>query len=119
MLWLLDETKKPKEIYETISTGPCFAALILKTKTHVAGDDADAQVLLDADLAILGASEAEYQAYAENIRREYAWVPEADYRKGRRQVLHNFLTRPRIYHFLSHLEQPARRNLADEIARLA
>jgi predicted metal-dependent HD superfamily phosphohydrolase len=102
-----------------IPEGRAVAALIRKTKTHDAGDDVDAQVLLDADLAILGASEAEYQAYAENIRREYAWVPEADYRKGRWQVLQKFLTRPRIYHFLSHLEQPARRNLAEEIARLA
>jgi predicted metal-dependent HD superfamily phosphohydrolase len=102
-----------------IPKGRVVAALIRKTKTHDAGDDADAQVLLDADLAILGASEADYRAYAESIRREYAWVPEPDYRKGRQQVLQTFLTRPRIYHFLSHLEQPARHNLADEIGRLA
>jgi predicted metal-dependent HD superfamily phosphohydrolase len=75
-------------------------------------------VLLDADLAILGASEIDYQAYAVSIRREYAWVPEPEYRKGRRQVLERFLTRPRIFHFLSHLEEPARRNLVAEIARL-
>ena len=102
-----------------IPEGERVAALIRKTKTHDAGDDVDAQVLLDADLAILGASESDYLAYAENIRREYAWVPESDYRKGRRQVLERFLTRPRIFHFLSHLEEPARRNLAAEIARLA
>ena len=102
-----------------IPEGNLVADLILKTKTHDPGEDADAQVLLDADLAILGAGETEYQAYAENIRREYAWVPEPDYRKGRRQILEKFLTRPRIYHFLSHLEEPARRNLAAEIASLA
>ena len=101
-----------------IPEGQRVAALVRKTKTHDAGDDADAQVLLDADLAILGTSEAEYLAYAENIRREYAWVPEPEYRKGRRQVLQTFLTRPRIYHFLSHLEQPARRNIGEEIGRL-
>jgi predicted metal-dependent HD superfamily phosphohydrolase len=102
-----------------ILEGNLVASLILKTKTHDPGDDADAQVLLDADLAILGADETEYQAYAENIRREYAWVPEPEYRKGRRQILERFLTRPRIYHFLSQLEQQARCNLAAEIARLA
>jgi predicted metal-dependent HD superfamily phosphohydrolase len=101
-----------------IPEGQRVAALIRKTKTHDAGDDADAQVLLDADLAILGASEIDYQAYAVSIRREYAWVPEPEYRKGRRQVLERFLTRPRIFHFLSHLEEPARRNLVAEIARL-
>ena len=101
-----------------IPEGKRVAALIRKTKTHDPGEDADAQVLLDADLAILGASESDYQAYAEKIRREYAWVPEPDYRKGRRQIMERFLTRPRIYHFLSHLEEPARRNLEAEIARL-
>src|SRR5438309_1119227 len=49
------------------------ASLILNTKTHEAGDDPDAQVLIDADLAILGASESGYRAYADQIRQEYAW----------------------------------------------
>ena len=78
-------------------------SLIRKTKTHDAGSDTDAQVLLDADLAILGESESVYRTYAEKIRQEYAWVPEPDYRKGRRRVLENFLSRPRIFHFLSQL----------------
>jgi predicted metal-dependent HD superfamily phosphohydrolase len=102
-----------------IPEGHRVAALIRKTKTHDAGEDADAQVLLDADLAILGASESAYDTYAEKIRLEYAWVSEPEYRKGRRQVLEKFLTRPRIYHFLGHLEEPARQNLAREIAQLA
>ena len=89
--------------------------MILTTKTHDAVDDPDAQVLLDADLAVLGASEADYRVYAEAIRREYAWVAEADYRVGRRRVLESFLARPRIYHLLVDLEAPARRNLAAEI----
>jgi predicted metal-dependent HD superfamily phosphohydrolase len=95
------------------------ALLILKTKTHEAGDDPDAQVLLDADLAILGAGEPDYRAYADKIRQEYAWVPQPEYRRGRRQVLSRFLTRPKIFHFLAHLEETARRNITAEIARLA
>jgi predicted metal-dependent HD superfamily phosphohydrolase len=102
-----------------IPEGHRVAALIRMTKTHDAGDDVDAKVLLDADLAVLGAGQAEYQAYAEKIRREYAWVPEPAYRKGRRQVLERFLARPRIFHFLSKLEGPARHNLRAEIARLS
>lgn len=102
----------------SIPEGQRVAALIRKTKTHEA-DDVDAQVLLDADLAILGASDADYQAYAENIRREYAWVSEHEYRKGRCHVLERFLTRPRIFHLLTHFEAPARLNLATEIGRLA
>jgi predicted metal-dependent HD superfamily phosphohydrolase len=76
-------------------------------------------VLLEADLAILGANERAYWTYADQIRQEYAWVPEPDYRMGRRQVLDRFLTRPRIFHRLAHLEEPARTNIAAEIARLA
>jgi predicted metal-dependent HD superfamily phosphohydrolase len=53
------------------------AALIRKTKTHNPGEDADAKVLIDADLAILGAREPVYRDYAAKIRQEYAWVPEA------------------------------------------
>ena len=103
----------------SISEGPVVASLILTTKTHDAGADPDAKVLLDADLAILGASETVYQEYAQQIRQEYVWVLEQDYRAGRQQVLTKFLTRPRIFHFLSHLEEPARRNISAEIAQLA
>jgi predicted metal-dependent HD superfamily phosphohydrolase len=102
----------------SISEGRVVAGLILKTKTHEADADADAQVLLDADLATLGANEPVYRVYAEQIRREYAWVPEPEYRGGRRQILAKFLARSRIYHFLIHLEDSARRNIAAEIARL-
>ena len=103
----------------SIPEGRLVASLILKTKTHDAGEDIEPQVLLDADLAILGASEPAYQIYAEQIRQEYAWVPESEYREGRRQILTKFPSRPRIFHLLSHLEEPARRNIAAEIARLA
>lgn len=102
----------------SIPEGRLVADLILKTKGHGAGDDPDAQVLLDADLAILGAAEPDYSRYADQIRREYAWVQDADYRFGRCQVLKQFLDRPRIYELLSHLEGPARQNLSAEIARL-
>ncbi len=103
----------------SIPDGPLVASLILKTKSHDAGEDADSQVLLDADLAILGASEADYQAYSQKIRLEYGWVPEPEYRKGRRQVLERFLSRPKIFHLLSHLEEAARRNIGAEVGRLA
>lgn len=103
----------------SISEGRVVASLILKTKSHDAEDDPDAKVLLDADLAILGASARDYQNYAKQIRQEFAWVTEPNYRSGRQQVLTRFLIRPRIFHFLSHLEEPARRNISAEIAQLA
>ena len=89
------------------------------TAGFAAAPDAGVYVLIDADLAVLGASESAYRAYAEKIRQEYAWVSEPDYRTGRRELLERFLARPRIFRFLAHLEEPARRNLAAEIAQLA
>jgi predicted metal-dependent HD superfamily phosphohydrolase len=102
----------------SIPGGLKVASLILTTKTHDVVDDADAMVLLDADLAILGTDDATYRRYADAIRREYAWVPEADYRSGRRRVLERFLAKPAIFRVLHALEAAARRNLAAEIGRL-
>jgi predicted metal-dependent HD superfamily phosphohydrolase len=74
------------------------ARLILLTKAHRTDPtDLDGRLLLDADLAILGSEPEVYDRYAALIRREYAWVPEEDYRTGRACVLEGFLRRPRIY----------------------
>ncbi len=67
---------------------------------------------------VLGAADVDYRRYADDIRREYAWVEEADYRAGRRTVLQRFLAKPAIFRLLQPLEAAARRNLAAEIARL-
>jgi predicted metal-dependent HD superfamily phosphohydrolase len=96
--------------------------LILLTKTHeVEPHDRDGEVLLDADLAILGAPAAEYAEYARAIRQEYAWVPEDAYRSGRRAVLERFLQRPRLFHtppLLATREATARSNLRAELRDL-
>lgn len=94
-------------------------ALILATKTHQAFD-ATSALLLDADLAILGAKERVYEAYSRAIGAEYAWLPEEAYRQGRAGVLTSFLERPQIYQTegFKALEEPARENLARELERL-
>ncbi|HJZ93923.1 MAG TPA: hypothetical protein VKE40_23820 [Gemmataceae bacterium] len=98
------------------------AAMIRATAHSATADvDADTAVLLDADLAILGAAEPRYARYAADIGREYAWVEESAYRAGRAKVLEAFLARPRIYrtermHAVA--EEPARRNLRAELEQL-
>jgi predicted metal-dependent HD superfamily phosphohydrolase len=96
--------------------------LILDTKTHQpSGDDGDGRLFLDADLAILGAPEDQYNSYARAIRREYAWVPDPAYRSGRGSVLRNFLRRPRLYFtdaMFAAREGQARANLEREIRAL-
>jgi predicted metal-dependent HD superfamily phosphohydrolase len=93
--------------------------LILQTKTHQPdANDLESRIFLDADLAILGAALVPYKGYARAIRQEYAWVPEAEYRLGRAQVLRNFLERPRIYltdAMFAEREERARANLQWEI----
>lgn len=95
-------------------------ALVMATKHKALPAGIDAQVLVDVDLAILGAAEARFDESDMQIRREYAHVPEATFREGRCRVLRSFLERPRLYAteaFHQALEERARRNLARAIAR--
>lgn len=81
-------------------------------------------VMLGADLAILGQSDAIYQVYIESIRREYTWVEDQAYRAGRKAVLQHFLAAARagtLYvdpYFKDLYETLAERNLEREIAVL-
>lgn len=96
--------------------------LILATKSHQPSPDPDGRVLLDADLAILGADEATYGRYAQAIRAEYAWVSDDLYRSGRRRVLTAFLQRDRLFQtepLYRVLERPARQNIRRELEQLS
>lgn len=90
-------------------------AAIRATATHEA--EAHCAPLLDADLAILGATPAQYAAYRNAIRREYATVPEDAFRAGRLAFVRSMLARPRIYLTplcRTRFEAAAQRNLRDE-----
>jgi predicted metal-dependent HD superfamily phosphohydrolase len=97
-------------------------SLILQTKTHHAPlENIDSQILLDADLSILGAEESEYSAYARSIRQEYFWLSEVEYRVGRKRVLRDFLERDRIYFTekaFQMFELKARENIIAELSTL-
>jgi predicted metal-dependent HD superfamily phosphohydrolase len=113
---VLQKLNIPQEVVDTTTR------LILCTKAHRAEPgDIDAQILLDADLAILGSPPESYQKYTQAIRLEYAWVSEPDYRAGRSAVLRNFLKRDRLYftgQIFEALEKQARQNLEAEIKSL-
>ena len=84
-------------------------------------NDPNFHVLLDADLAILAADCKEYNQYASAIRQEFAFVPEAQYRSGRRQVLESFLEREQIFltdKMFQEREAKARLNIQHELANL-
>jgi predicted metal-dependent HD superfamily phosphohydrolase len=97
--------------------------IILATQTHSAENlDDDGKIFLDLDLSILGANEEIYQNYSRAIRREYAHVPNFLFRRGRKQILENFLKRETIYfteNLRERFEKPARLNLSNEIKELS
>lgn len=98
------------------------ARLVELTATHhTTADDTAGAVLLDADLAILGADAGAYAAYLAGVRAEYGHVDDAGWRTGRAAVLHHFLSRDAIYAtptMRRQREHRARANLSAELATL-
>lgn len=89
-------------------------ALIMTTKHSAIPVAIDEQVLVDIDLAILGAAAPRFAEYEQQIRSEYAFVPGWLFNSKRKKILQSFLDRPRIYstpHFRALLEDSARANL--------
>jgi predicted metal-dependent HD superfamily phosphohydrolase len=92
--------------------------LILATIKHDAPpDDRLATALLDADLAILGATKELYAAYATAVREEYAKYPDDVWREGRVAVLEGMLARTlyRSEAARTRWASAARANLAAEL----
>ena len=96
--------------------------LVRMTDGHNApADDPLTAAFHDADLWILSAPQERFDAYCAQVREEYAFVPLDAYRTGRTAVLRPFTLRETIYrtaHARHQWEQPARVNLARELARL-
>lgn len=99
------------------------AGMIRATARHIVDRevDPDTAVLLDADLAILGADPARYQAYVRGVRAEYVDLDDEQWRRGRAAVVDAFAARTRLFHTSSgrhRWELRARANLAAELASL-
>ena len=101
------------------------ATLILATRHTEAPESLDAQLMVDLDLTILGQPRADFDAYEEHIRAEYApLIVERGverFNAGRAAILRRFLERPAIYSIESlrrKYEDTARANLRHSIARL-
>lgn len=98
------------------------ARLVRMTEHHQAfPDDLNAAALSDADLAILAADQRRYDEYARDVRTEYSFVPDADFRTGRAAVLRDLLAGPSLFRTpqgRSLWEDRARANVTAEIARL-
>jgi predicted metal-dependent HD superfamily phosphohydrolase len=98
-----------------------IAGYVLATEHHAAAQG-DAALVVDLDLTILGARRPEFDRFEEQIRNEYAHVPEDQFRMGRRSVLESFLGSSAIFRapqIRDELEARARENLQRRITELS
>ena len=89
-------------------------ALVMATRHQAQPEEADAQLLVDIDLSILGAPAPRFAEYEQQIRFEYAHVPPEVFEPRRRQILGSFLARDPLYltpSIRARLEVQARINL--------
>jgi predicted metal-dependent HD superfamily phosphohydrolase len=96
-------------------------ALVMATRHDAIPASADGRLVVDVDLSILGADAGRFDEYETQVRREYAWVADDQFRARRREVLQRLLARPSIYgtaQIRDRLEQRARANLRRSLLQL-
>jgi predicted metal-dependent HD superfamily phosphohydrolase len=114
-----------EEVSLRVGLSPEIAArirdLIVATKHDAIPDSVDSRLLVDIDLAILGAPAERFDEYERQVRQEYAWVPDTLFRNKRREILQAFLARPYLFStgdFHAKYETRARTNLERSITAL-
>lgn len=96
--------------------------LVMATKHDVTPEEGDTKILVDVDLAILGATPQRFSEYEQQIRKEYQVVPEAIFKTKRAELLQQLLARPTLFNtevFISRYEAQARANLAQAVSLLS
>ncbi len=96
--------------------------MIIATEHNREDVEGDERLIVDVDLAILGSVPSRYDEYASQIREEFHFVGDDEYRAGRLAVLRRFLSRDSIFRTpLLHerFEKRARSNLNREIGVLS
>ena len=94
---------------------------ILKTRDHLQPDYFWEAIVLDADLAGLGAEPHIYRLNRDKVRKEYSDFADSAWLAGRSAFLRNMLGRKSIYHTgkaYSLWEEPARENMAQELLQV-
>lgn len=115
------ETMTELGIDPNISTA--VSQIINATKNHRPNENSDdsCKSVLDADMAILGAPEQEYENYCRQVRKEFSAIPSFLYKRGRKKFLQSVLKQERIFtteYFYREFERSARNNVQHEITTL-
>ena len=98
--------------------------LILTTKHREADliQRNDEMYIIDVDLSILGKPREEFDEYERNIRKEYEWVSDEQFKENRSAILKRFIARPSIYYtdfFREKYEEQAKSNLERSLIQLS
>ena len=92
---------------------------LIRVSTHrKSAAEPEARLFADIDLAILGQEPPRFAEYEQQVRREYEWVPDEEFRAVRARILETFLDRFSIYTtgvFQDKYEKQARLNLTASI----
>ena len=113
--WAVEELQKANVAHERVAR---IKDHILATKHSALPQGADQQLLVDIDLAILGAQPERFAEYEQQVRQEYRHIPGLIFNWKRKQILKAFLARSPIYatpELNARFEQQARQNLAGAI----
>lgn len=79
----------------------------------------DVAVLLDADLGVLAGTPDEYDDYVALVRDEFGFLGDDDWRRGRREILRDLVSRPLFRTPPMRAREPqARENVGRELALL-
>jgi predicted metal-dependent HD superfamily phosphohydrolase len=95
--------------------------LIMATYGHEYSDDALRNLMIEADVSVIGTDHDTYAKYAENCRREYSMFSDEEYNPVRKQALSHFLNTGSLFvspKFKERFEANAKRNLQWEIDQL-
>lgn len=98
-----------------------YSLVMATTHSGEPPQDTAHALMIDIDLAILGASRNSFQSYEAAIRTEYRLVPRPIYRQKRKAILETFLRRDSIYYtrpFIQNRERQARSNLLWSVSNL-
>ena len=102
--------------------GSLVSKLILSTKHKKMPESSLASLLTDIDLSILGQRTKIFDEYERNVRKEYSWVLDVKFARGRSEILLIFLNRPSIFstpYFQKKYEKRARKNLQRSLKKLS
>ncbi len=116
--WALDALTAGGVPFDTVRR---IRDLVIATRPNESPSNDDARLMIDIDMAILGASPDRYERYEADLQREHSHMAEFIYRRKRLEVLKSLNTRQRIFQSdaARHtLEAQARENIARSISKL-